>query len=249
MAKKKTIEKNDRKNFKEKSLKPKLKTETQHGILAVIFFVLALLLLMSAFGGAGVAGDNIYNALYMLLGYGYVLLPILFILLGFSFIKKGAPTVGSTKLFSSLLFLLSGLGILDAGSSTHAGGFLGRILGTPLVKLFDVYASMLFLVALLMISILAMFDTRPELITFAKKIWGWLTNKKENEEDEEKVKLVTGEEDDEEDEEDKISVQEKLKKAFTGEKKGPTFAKTVEEEEEMPIKKRKVTFLISAQNC
>ncbi len=238
MAKKKTIEKNDRKNSKEKSLKPKLKTETQHGIWAVIFFVLAALLFMSAFGGAGVAGDNIYNALFMLLGYGYVLLPILFILLGFSFIKKGAPTVGSTKLFSSLLFLLSGLGILDAGSSTHTGGFLGRILGTPLVKLFDVYASMLFLVALLVISILAMFDTRPELITFAKKIWAWLTNNKESETREEKIKLPT---EDEEENEEEEPAGNKLKRVLGMEKKGPTFAKSPEEpeEEEMPIKKRK----------
>jgi S-DNA-T family DNA segregation ATPase FtsK/SpoIIIE len=244
MAKKKKEDKkeyrNDRKNSKEKYFKAQLKTETKHGILAVVFFVLALLLFMSAFGLAGMAGEKIYNALFTLLGYGYVLLPVLFILLGFSFIKKGAPTFGWMKTLSSVLFLLSGLGILEAGSATHAGGFLGRILGAPLVKLFDVYASMLFLVALLVISILAMFDTRPELITFAKKVWAFITNKKEAEDGEEKLKLATGEDEDDEDEDTSTSsVQEKLKKVFNTEKKGPTFAKTVEEEEEMPIKKRK----------
>ncbi len=240
MAKKKKDLRNDKKySTREKYPKVKLKTETQHGILAVVFFVLALLLFMSAFGGAGVAGNKIYSALFTLLGYGYILLPTLFILLGFSFLQKGAPEVGWTKTFSSALFLLSGLGILDVASKTHAGGFLGRILSTPLVKLFDVYASMLFLIALLVISILAMFDTRPEILGLFKRLWNKLFGKREDKIQEEKEPTVAAPY--EEEDTSTSSVQEKLKKAFSMEKKGPTFAKSPEkeEEEEMPIKKRK----------
>ena len=38
----------------------RLKTQTKHGIIAVILFVLALFFLMSAFDLAGVAGKFIY---------------------------------------------------------------------------------------------------------------------------------------------------------------------------------------------
>ena len=45
----------------------KLKTETKHGIWAIVFFVLALFLCMSAFDMAGKAGKLIYEVLYYLL--------------------------------------------------------------------------------------------------------------------------------------------------------------------------------------
>ncbi len=151
-----------------------LKTETKHGIWAVVFFVLALLLFMSAIGIAGVAGENIYNILHKLLGVGYILLPILFILLGSSYMKSGAPDVGWMRAVSSVFFLLGGLGIIDVLSGTHAGGFLGRVLSTPLVAFFDVYASFVFLLAVLIISLIAMFDTKPEFLSIFQKIWNSL---------------------------------------------------------------------------
>jgi len=76
----------NKKNSKNIPKESKLKTETKHGIWAIVFFVLALFLFMSAFDIAGPAGKFFYNILYYLFGLGYVLLPILFILLGSSFV-------------------------------------------------------------------------------------------------------------------------------------------------------------------
>ncbi|MEK7088509.1 MAG: DNA translocase FtsK 4TM domain-containing protein [Patescibacteria group bacterium] len=151
----------------------KLKTETKHGIWAVLFFVLALFLLMSmpTFDIAGMAGKFIYEIFNYFLGIGYVLLPFVFVLLGISFIKSETPDIGWTRAISGIMFLLSGLGMIDVVSQEHSGGFLGRILSTPLVSLFDVYASIIFLGAILIISILAMFDARPDLTPFLKNIW------------------------------------------------------------------------------
>ena len=163
---KKTSSNNDSKG----SAISKLKTETKHGIWAIVFFVLALFLFMSAFNMAGPAGEFFYKILYLLLGVGYVLLPSLFILLGWSFVKAERPNIGWTRMISSIMFLLSGLSIIDVASVEHAGGLLGRILSTPFVKLFDVYASIIFLGAILIISILIMFDAKPALIPFFKKI-------------------------------------------------------------------------------
>ena len=85
MAKKEKLK--NKEKYKNDSSGKKLKTETKHGIWAVVFFVLSLFLLLSAFNMAGIVGQFFYKILHYLLGIGYILLPILFILLGSSFLK------------------------------------------------------------------------------------------------------------------------------------------------------------------
>src|SRR3989344_2085698 len=93
----------------EKKIPVGLQAYTKHGILAIIFFVLALFFLMSYAGIAGKAGIFIYDISKMLLGaIGYFLLPTLFILLGYSFIKSEVPDIGWTRTISGIMFLLSG---------------------------------------------------------------------------------------------------------------------------------------------
>ncbi len=241
-SKQRNKQKSTQTNFESKN---KLKTETKHGILAIVFFVLALFLFMSAFDMAGVVGEFFYKILHSLFGVGYVLLPTLFILLGSSFINSKIPDIGWNRTVSGVIFLLSGLGMIDIASTNHAGGILGRVLSKPLVSLFDVYASLLFLGAFLIISILVMFDTKPDLISFFTRIWNFITNKKEvlpedeyeeEEEDEEEV------EEEVEEKTEKSNTSEKIKKALGIDKKETPVQK--EEEEEMTIKKRK-TGLVS----
>jgi len=238
--------KNMKKKKKENSISitNNLKTETKHGIAAILFFVIALFLLMSRFGVAGVAGKFTYEVLDSLLGVGYLLFPILFVLLGASFLRSGTPDVGLTRGLSGLLFLLSGLGIIDVASETHAGGFLGRIFSTPLVSLFDVYASGIFLGAILIISILVMFDARPNIIPFFKKLWSMIFKKKEKIEEE--IEDEDTEEDDEAEEENKEDAKDENnkedKEGAMGKKIKQALGvtpKITEEEEDIPIRKRK----------
>ncbi len=232
----------------------KLRTETKHGILAVVFFVLALFLVMSAFDKAGMAGEFTYEKLHYLLGMGYILLPALFLLLGSSFIKSVTPNIGLTRTISSVMFLLSGLGILDIISSassettvegvtevvnTHAGGILGYVTATPLVTLFDSSASIVFLIAVLVISILIMFDAKLEWPQFLKNIWYSVFGGKDEDEDEEETN-----EDEEEEEvpEPTESTSSKIKNALgVGKKDDTPKMAEPEPEEEMPIKKRRHT--------
>ena len=231
----------------------KLKTETKHGILAVIFFVLALFFLMSVFELAGVAGEFVYDKLHYLLGIGYILLPFLFILLGSSFIKSETPNVGWARVFSSALFLLSSLGLVDIASDwpaeagKHSGGILGEVLSMPLVALFDVYASIAFLGAILIISILVMFDAKLELAIIWKKILAIFKKEKVDEEGDEEnpenaddpsISLSSSESEQNETEKESKSAIEKAKEALGMGKKSGSHAKN-ETEEEMPIRKRK----------
>ena len=233
---KKQKQKSKQKSFQKNSPASKLKTETKHGIFAIIFFVFALFFFMSAFSMAGVAGKFVYKIFYYLFGFGYALLPILCILLGSSFIKSERINIGWTRTISSIMFLFSGLGIIaiTSNSGNHYGGFFGKIISEPLVALFDVYASIFFLGAILIISILVMFDTKPMLISFFKRIWAWLRRKKNNQEKNEE-ELVEDEEIDENEEEEEETTKEKIKKALGVGKK-----EIKEEEEEIPIRKRKI---------
>jgi len=181
MAKKENGKKNGKniKNDKKVSVSTTgLQTHTKHGIIAIIFFVLALFFLMSYAGVAGRAGIFIYEIFKMLLGtIGYFLLPILFILLGYSFIKSEVPDIGWTRTISGVMFLLSGLGIINiaGGVENNSGGLLGEILSSPFISLFDIYASFVLLGAILIISILMMLDVKPNLAPLFTKIWSWTT--------------------------------------------------------------------------
>ena len=205
-----------------------LKIQTKHGIMAIVFFVFALFFLMSAFNMTGIAGKFIYDKLYYLLGIGYILLPALLILLGYSFVKSQTPDIGWRSVISATMFLLSGLGLIDVagGSPTAAsryGGLLGEILSTPLVSLFDVYASIVFLGAILIISILVIFNEKLDLAPFIKKLWDILKKAlgfRRLDTSEEEIKITQDEiaqqeeEDIESEEEETETTGEKIKKTL-----------------------------------
>ncbi|MFA5831195.1 MAG: DNA translocase FtsK 4TM domain-containing protein [Candidatus Paceibacterota bacterium] len=154
---------------------PMFSEEVFSTAIAILFFILALFFIMASFGKAGMAGNAIYSALTKLLGVGFFLLPILFLLLSVSFMRTVRPNLATRSLIGSFLFVFSGLGLLSLSPGEDTGGFLGNIFSTPLVKLFDIPFSVLFLVALLIISVIVLFDTAPrgEHFAFLKKLAFW----------------------------------------------------------------------------
>ncbi len=131
---------------------------TKQGIFSIIFFVVSVILILASMGKAGFVGDTTYRWFSTLLGLGYFLLPVVFIMLGVTFLKSIPERFPGIKIVSSIFFLISGLGIigvLDQGS----GGMLGSAVSNPLLKLFDTYASLLMLVALFVISVLIILET------------------------------------------------------------------------------------------
>src|SRR3989344_8409941 len=202
MAKKGNKNKNGNKDFESG-----LKSNTKHGIFAIVFFVLALFFLMAKFDMAGVAGTFINDKFTLLLGIGYILLPILFLMLGSSFVKSETPDIGWARTVSAVLFLLAGLGIIDISYIDNSGGLLGEILSTPFVYLFDDMASIIFLGAILIISILVMFDAKLDLSKFFSKLWGFFIRKKEERDIIEKEEPINEEEEVEEEEEEERNAE------------------------------------------
>ena len=248
MAKNGNGKKINKANKVEKRVPSGLKTQTKHGIIAVVFFVFAVFFLMSKFNVAGPVGDFFNTNLKLLLGVGDILLPILFLLLGVSFIKSEVPDIGWIRTLSGMLFLLSSLGIIDiaSGAGNHQGGFIGEILSTPFVALFDVYASILFLGAILIISLLIMFDTKPNLAPFFARVKAFFS-KGESFDDAQDDSAESDVKKSEIEPEEKESSKEKLEriKSALGMKKDPSTSSgqepKKEEEEEIQIKKRRNT--------
>lgn len=130
--------------------------ETSNTIFGILSIVVALFLLLGAFGMAGRVGSATFDFLSYLSGIGYYLLPIVFTLLAISLIHEREREFAMPQIFGSLLLFLASLGFVNLVSDR--GGIIGKLISRPLVSLFDVYVSSLVLLALTIISLLVIFD-------------------------------------------------------------------------------------------
>lgn len=174
MAKKK------KKGFKLPSLLAGLREETIRGVWAVVFFVLAIFLMLAAFELGGLAGTWIFKSLTFLLGVGYFLLPVLLIVLAISFLSTLRQHMGMARAFGSSLFFISGLGLTDLVFDGK-GGLIGNYISSPLVKLFDTPATALLLLALSIISILVILDIRLSLEPLSR-LTQWFGSRRKSDE-------------------------------------------------------------------
>lgn len=161
--------------------KVKLKEEIRFSIWGIGFLVFGLLIILSIFKMAGVVGDFIYSTLNSFFGFGYYILPILLVVIGYSFLKNEKPRIAQIHAIFGLVVLLTTLGIMDIaingkGESLNItfGGYLGSMVAWPFVKLFGIYAGILLLGALLIISLIILFDEKPNLMELFRKVWDFL---------------------------------------------------------------------------
>jgi len=161
-----------------------LKEETRHGIAAILLFVLGAFFMLAGFDYAGVVGRHTYNLLEKIFGAGYYLIPVMFLVLGASFLKSVKPNFLLHRIFGGGLFFVSSLGLLALAIGNGTGGMIGEFITTPLVQLFDLYLSFIVLLALLFISMLILFDV-PIKIHF--QMPAFLKRKEKSEEEIEEV--------------------------------------------------------------
>lgn len=203
--------KNKQKSFE---LIKALKEDTRTGVLSIIFSVLAIFFILSSFGKAGVVGRGVFSGLDMLLGVGYFILPLLFILLSASFFRNNRPQFASTSVVGAVLFFMSGLGIIDVLSQRLAhknlSGMVGKIISSPMLALFDFWISTVILIAIFVISISIMFDRKPSLSFLHFK------RKEDVEEDDEEEANVEEKTDEKEDGGNEDKKEEEEKKANGG---------------------------------
>ncbi len=158
MAKKK--KKGNKKDLAISNIFEDLKEETVRGIWGIVFLFITLFFILSAFNIAGIAGRATFNSLSTLFGVGYFLLPIVLFFIAISFFRSYEHAYGTLKNVSAGVFILSSLGIIDIAFKGSAG-IIGGFVSSPIVALLDVYASVLMLVVLIILSLVIMFDFLP----------------------------------------------------------------------------------------
>ncbi|MDB5225575.1 MAG: putative cell division FtsK/SpoIIIE [Candidatus Adlerbacteria bacterium] len=174
--------------------------DTVKAIAAVLLIIVGAVLTLAGFGAAGPAGTDAYVLFGHLLGVGYFLLPLLFFMLGGAALREERPAFSPLKLIASLLFFVTGLGFIQIVSGK--GGLFGQAIAGPAVAYFDVYAAIIGLGGILLISLLLLLEGRISLEPFAGAwrlvvtVWNRLFGIKEKTEP--TVTGFTGDEDEEE---------------------------------------------------
>jgi S-DNA-T family DNA segregation ATPase FtsK/SpoIIIE len=145
---------------------PVIRDETKHGVIAVACFAAALFFILASLphnstevGYAGRAGQLIYGSLSTLFGAGYFVLPLVLVFLGISFFQSIRPNFVLYRFLAGLLFFVAFLGMIQ-------GGLVGHGIAVPLDQIFGAYGLVL-LGALMIISLLVIFDVKPQLSWFA----------------------------------------------------------------------------------
>ena len=152
-----------------------LSQETKNGIWGVLSFGLAILVTLSFFGKAGRAGDIFNNLANSLFGWGMFLVPLAFLILGTSFIKSVSRKIYSSAVFGTALFVLAFLALFfilgDGGFQIRVsqGGYLGVLIGFPILKSLGFTSSLIVLVLLLLVSLLIALDISIIRLLFRKK--------------------------------------------------------------------------------
>ena len=148
-----------------------LQEATIRTIIAVGLFVLGVFLTLSSgpIGKGGPVGDSAYSIFHYLFGIGYYLMPILCFILCVAFFRSINKKLAMTHSIGGLLFFLSALSLINI-SLPSQGGVVGGFVSQPLISMFDTYVSVIILLALLIISILTIFDA-PLKFTFIKSMF------------------------------------------------------------------------------
>src|SRR3989344_4567528 len=134
--------------------------ETKNSIWGILSLSLAALSILSFAGKAGTAGVLFAIAAKSLFGWGFFIIPVSFIILGASFIKSISRQIYHSAVFGTALFVFSFLAlfyIFGGGNfdiRLTQGGYLGIVLGFPLLSSVGFLASLIVLSVLIVIAIL-----------------------------------------------------------------------------------------------
>ncbi|MEI8327598.1 MAG: DNA translocase FtsK 4TM domain-containing protein [Candidatus Taylorbacteria bacterium] len=147
-----------------------MSTGTVQAISAILSFLVATIALLAAFGKAGVVGDYAFIFLSRMFGIGYYLIPLVFAMLGITFLQGLKSKFQISKALGALLFFVSGLGLIHL-IYTGAGGVIGKFIDYPFLKLIDYLATSILMTAVLVISIFMTFDLHItwEMLAFWRK--------------------------------------------------------------------------------
>ncbi|MFA5291364.1 MAG: DNA translocase FtsK 4TM domain-containing protein, partial [Candidatus Paceibacterota bacterium] len=200
--------KRGRPESKNSPTKPKveyLKAETKRAILAVLCFALAIFFVLAKFNTGGPAGQLSYQILDKLFGAGFLLIPIVLIFWGVILLRSIKVGLAATRAISGGFFLVAILGLTSVIFKPETGGLVGSLVATPLLNYFAYYASLVFLGAVVLVSLIVAFDTHQILgIALWRKLFSRSPKDESAVETGEKELKINGESGDDKESQNKI---------------------------------------------
>jgi S-DNA-T family DNA segregation ATPase FtsK/SpoIIIE len=170
-----------------------LKDETRRGVIVVFFVVLAILFTLSLIGLAGPLGDIANNVLKLAFGWAAYVVPVIFIFIAIALFRQDpeeeSSTVSTHAYVGAVLLTLTITGLMhlwvlrddinlafDLVKQGTGGGYLGVLTSYPLLNFTGFVASMVILIAGLIVSFLVTFN-----VSFSD-LFSRSTNEEEDEE-------------------------------------------------------------------
>ncbi len=144
----------------------RLHPETKKSIWAVIFFGIAAIFILASFKSAGPLGNFLYLFFEKLFGWGYYLLPLIFLVLTGVFLISERRKIYQITFLGAILFVLAGLGLIDIIFPTK-GGLIGNTIGFLEIP-FGYIASIIITVIILIVSFLITLNLPIKIKKFQK---------------------------------------------------------------------------------
>ena len=145
----------------------RLEEDTWYSIVAIGCFIVAALSILSFFDLAGVLGDHFAEFLGLIFGWGSFWVPVILVLAGYLLLNR-EKKLRTIAYVGIVVFVLSFLGFMhmffgiDSGEAAFqegkGGGLVGYFISAPLSVLVGSIAAWIILVALMLVSVLAIFD-------------------------------------------------------------------------------------------
>lgn len=155
-----------------------LSQETKNGIWGVASLGLAVLSTLAFFNKAGSAGELFSVAAKSMFGWGIFLVPLSLAMLGIAFLKSISRKIYSSAIIGTALFVLGFLAVFhiighgDLALRINQGGYLGLIIGFPILKAVGFTSSFIILAVLLFLSVLIVLNIPVHKLLFRKQEMG-----------------------------------------------------------------------------
>lgn len=159
MSRKKKIKKSELREKREQSAKEesflhelRLHPDTKKSVWGIAFLGVAIILFLASFKNAGPFGEFLYKIFGNLFGWGYYLLPLVFLIISIVFFSSERKKIYGITFLGAVLFVFSGLGLIDI-IFPEKGGIVGKIVGS-LEALFGYTASIIVIILAFISSLL-----------------------------------------------------------------------------------------------
>jgi len=207
-----------------------LEDQTKKAILAILFFSFAIIILLSIWHKAGPFGELVFRSFNYLFGWGYFVLPLVFLMMAFEFLKSRRKHIYFATIFGAFLLFISILGILEMSFSNNYAGLAGYVVAVSLNKIFGFWASLVLLISFVFISLVMALNIPLKI--------GKDENEEEDEEEEETIQKAKDEKSVEVNPIVNQAIPKEEKRALASEAGKPSFAKATEgKEDEFKIPK------------